>query len=566
MADTDVIGIVSLLLAAGGAAYLFRARIVAQRAEAEAAALEAEEAKKGASAGRNEKTLPPTRRPASEPPPKPAKATVPQTPEAKAEATEAKRDKLREAKETKISRTDPLVKPPEGESSKAAPEKKPEPSKAEEKKPEPSKAAPETKPEPSSKAAPETKPEAATAEAPKPAESKPAEAKPKAAESKPKAEAPKPAESKPKAVAPPKPIEKKPAEKKPEEKKSVVTTPDKKSFKKQTIVGLPEPANAPSMGPPKSPAVDKLPELPQVDIPRLDTDEDEDVEPTRVGRMVRQSIRPPVEKHVFDAGAETMDFRKSRPLELVVYALAQTDPGRRRKNNEDSFLVREKLGVYVVADGMGGHKGGEFASKCAVDTIANAFETKKFDAEAHADIPREASELARAIQMANSAILEEAAKKPELKGMGTTLCAARFTDDHRRLFLGHVGDSRCYRIRNGTMIQMTKDHTMADYGIAGPEGSHLSRALGVWPTVPIDVIMATPELNDVYLLCSDGLTKMLKDETIAAQLLHEEDPKTAVQRLVMFANAHGGKDNITVILLRVVEPGWKPPSERAPSS
>ena len=102
---------------------------------------------------------------------------------------------------------------------------------------------------------------------------------------------------------------------------------------------------------------------------------------------------------------------------------------------------------------------------------------------------------------------------------------------------------------------------MADYGIAGPEGSHLSRALGVWPTVPIDIIMATPELNDAYLICSDGLTKMLKDETIAAQLLHEEDPKTAVQRLVFFANAHGGKDNITVILLRVVEPGWKPPSE-----
>jgi protein phosphatase len=109
---------------------------------------------------------------------------------------------------------------------------------------------------------------------------------------------------------------------------------------------------------------------------------------------------------------------------------------------------------------------------------------------------------------------------------------------------------------------MTTDHTMADYGVAGPEGAHLSRAVGVWPTVPIDVVMAAPKLGDVYLLCSDGLTKMIPNETIATQLLHEEDPKAAVDRLVFFANAHGGKDNITIILLRVVEPGWKPPSAR----
>jgi protein phosphatase len=144
--------------------------------------------------------------------------------------------------------------------------------------------------------------------------------------------------------------------------------------------------------------------------------------------------------------------------------------------------------------------------------------------------------------------------------MGTTLCAARFTPDKHRLYVGHVGDSRCYRVRDGVMKQMTNDHTMADYGVTGPEGAHLSRALGVWPTVPIDVIMAKPVLGDLYLICSDGLTKMISDGTIATQLLHEEDPKAAVERLVFFANAHGGKDNITVILLRIVEPGWTPPS------
>jgi protein phosphatase len=534
MADTDVIGIVSLLLAAGGAAYLFRARVMAKRADA---AGEEEARKVLESAARDQITLPPTLRPASDRPPRIEKVermTLPQTPEAKAEATEAqeKREKLKEVTSTQVSRPDPLAPPPEPKA-EAKPESKPDAVKEE--------PAPPTQPEEPAKPAPSPSPEPVVA---KPAASpKPAEAKPK----------PKPPEAKAK-IEPPKPLPKKP------EPKPAV---DAKSFRKQTIVGIPEPANSPVAGLPKSPAVDKLPKMPVVNVPLIEVEEDEDTQPTRIGRVDRNSIRPPVEKHIFDAGAETIDYRKSRPLELKVYALAKTDPGRRRKLNEDSYLVREKDGLFLVADGMGGHKGGETASKCAVETIAHAFETQEFAAEAHADLPKEASELARAIQMANAAILAEASRDPALKGMGTTLCAARFTDDHRRLFLGHVGDSRCYRIRNGSMVQMTKDHTMADYGIAGPEGSHLSRALGVWPTVPIDIIMGTPELNDVYLICSDGLTKMLKDETIAAQLLHEEDLKSAVQRLVMFANAHGGKDNITVILLRVVEAGWKPPSESA---
>jgi protein phosphatase len=105
------------------------------------------------------------------------------------------------------------------------------------------------------------------------------------------------------------------------------------------------------------------------------------------------------------------------------------------------------------------------------------------------------------------------------------------------------------------MRQITSDHTMASYGVTGPEGAHLSRAVGVWPTVPIDVLFVTPKVGDVYLLCSDGLTKMLPDQTIATQLLHEDNLASAVDRLVMFANAHGGKDNITVILIRITKIG-----------
>jgi PPM family protein phosphatase len=296
------------------------------------------------------------------------------------------------------------------------------------------------------------------------------------------------------------------------------------------------------------------------ELPRLDVEEDEELEPTKVGSLGKGgAIQPIVEKIVFDEGADAAPPQEAAPP-LVLSALAQTDPGKRRKQNEDSFLVLEKESVFIVADGMGGHRGGQVASRLAVKTIGDAFEQGRFDAAPHEHIPLAASELARSMQMANTAIFDEAKMRPDLEGMGTTLCVARFTDDGRRMYLGHVGDSRCYRLRDGVMKQMTSDHTMADYGVAGPEGAHLSRAVGVWPTVPIDVIMASPKIGDVYLLCSDGLTKMIPDGTIATQLLHEEDPKAAVERLVFFANAHGGKDNITVILVRVVEQGWTPPS------
>jgi protein phosphatase len=300
---------------------------------------------------------------------------------------------------------------------------------------------------------------------------------------------------------------------------------------------------------------------PADEVPHFHVEEDEELEPTKMGRVAKSgAIQPIVERIVFDEGADAAAPRETSPM-LAIYALGQTDPGKRRKQNQDSFLVLDDASVFIVADGMGGHRGGQRASKLAVKTIGDAFERKSFDASPHTNIPLEASELARSIQMANTAIFEEAKREPDLAGMGTTLCAVRFAEDKRRLYIGHVGDSRCYRVRDGVMKQITTDHTMADYGVTGPEGAHLSRALGPWPTVPIDLIMASPMLGDVYLICSDGLTKMIPDGTIATQLLHEEDPKAAVERLIFFANAHGGKDNITVLLLRVVEPGWAPPSD-----
>ena len=301
-----------------------------------------------------------------------------------------------------------------------------------------------------------------------------------------------------------------------------------------------------------------------VAVVRLDFEEDEDIDPTRVGAGASASApparviyQPPIQRIVYDEDAATEEPTGAQSL-FLVHATAQTDRGLRRKRNEDSLLVLERANLFVVADGMGGYRGGELASQLAVKTLANAYTQSSFEGAPHDGVPTDATNLARAIQMANAAILEVATKKKDLEGMGTTVVAARFSPNKKRVYVGHVGDSRCYRLRDGILKQMTADHTMADHGVKGPESQQLSRAVGIWPTVPIDVVMGVPKPGDVYLLCSDGLTKMLRDETIGQVLRAEEDPKSAVDRLILFANSRGGKDNITVVLVRVVPPDWKP--------
>jgi protein phosphatase len=292
----------------------------------------------------------------------------------------------------------------------------------------------------------------------------------------------------------------------------------------------------------------------------MEYEEDAEIDPTKVGGGPAPKppvYQAPVKRIVYDEDAATDEPTRAESL-FLVSATAQTDTGLRRKRNEDSLLVLESSGLFVVADGMGGYRGGELASQLAVKTIEGAYRAKTFDGDPHENVPVHASELARAIQMANTKILETATAQPELEGMGTTLCAARFSVNKKRLYLGHVGDSRCYRLRGGVLTQMTADHTMADHGVKGPEAAHLSRAVGIWPTVPIDIVMGVPLANDVYLLCSDGLTKMLTDAMISEVLTTEEELKSAVERLITTANARGGKDNVTVILVRVVPPDWRP--------
>ena len=234
-------------------------------------------------------------------------------------------------------------------------------------------------------------------------------------------------------------------------------------------------------------------------------------------------------------------------------SFAGTDVGRARSGNEDSYVCGRT--VFAVADGLGGHQGGEVASAAAVEPLA-ALDGREF-AE-----PGEAAEaLAAAIREGNAAILERAAGDPGLWGMGTTMTAAALAGE-RHLQLAHVGDSRAYLLRDGSLEQLTSDHTVVgelvrrgrltpEQAAIHPERSILTRAVGLDPRVPVD----TPDPvelrdGDQVMLCSDGLTEAVDDDRIAELLSAAADGEAACRSLIDAANAAGGPDNITVVLLR----------------
>lgn len=262
----------------------------------------------------------------------------------------------------------------------------------------------------------------------------------------------------------------------------------------------------------------------------------------------------PAKAIVVDDDAAADEPTRASPF-ILVSAAGQTDKGQKRKNNEDSYLVLDEHGLFVVADGMGGYAGGEVASALTVEMIEQAFKSQKFEGPPYENVPRRGSELARSIQMANKAVYDKAHADPMLKGMGTTVVAARFSLNKQRLYLGHVGDSRCYRLRDGKLEQITTDHTMAALGFTGPAFAHrLNRAVGTAPSVEIDLIIGRPRPDDAYLLCSDGLSKMVPDAELREILVAEKHPKDAIDKLIERANAKGGHDNITAILVSVRNP------------
>ncbi|MGH7466520.1 MAG: Stp1/IreP family PP2C-type Ser/Thr phosphatase [Longimicrobiales bacterium] len=232
-----------------------------------------------------------------------------------------------------------------------------------------------------------------------------------------------------------------------------------------------------------------------------------------------------------------------------------TDVGRWRPANEDAHLLRPEASLFAVADGMGGHAAGEVASHLAIDTIAELPATVP---------PDELSEFLKTqVERANDAILADTRAKPEHGGMGTTLTALAFTARATRAVFAHIGDSRLYRCRGGRLEQLTRDHTWVqeqiDQGALTPDqarmhplSSMLSRALGTNESAQVDAGTHDVQPGDVFLICSDGLSNMVPDARIEEIMCSETNPTALSHALVQEANARGGMDNITALVVRVV--------------
>jgi protein phosphatase len=236
---------------------------------------------------------------------------------------------------------------------------------------------------------------------------------------------------------------------------------------------------------------------------------------------------------------------------ILVTAVGRTDPGLKRKHNEDAYAILEDHHLFVIADGMGRHAAGEVASQLCVEAISESFRTGDFGPPREPPLPRRASKLRGAILTANERILAAANDNDAYNGMGTTVVCAYFSQNNQRVYIAHVGDSRCYRLRGSKLVQLTTDHTLGAAGIKGMSASVLSRAVGIEESVEVDVNMESPLPGDVYLLCSDGLSRMVSAEEIQATLQSASVLEDATKVLIDKANQGGGRDNITAILVRV---------------
>jgi protein phosphatase len=263
-------------------------------------------------------------------------------------------------------------------------------------------------------------------------------------------------------------------------------------------------------------------------------------------------------------------------LSQSLQSASLTDPGRVRDHNEDCIESRPEIGLFVLADGMGGYNAGEVASGMATSLISDGLQ----EAWIPGDVSRMGREESKAlseklirehIARANNAIFTTSQNNPECAGMGTTLVVTLFFDNF--LTVAHIGDSRLYRLRGDTMEQVTRDHSLLqeqlDSGLITPEEAKLSqnknlvtRALGIDPTVDAEIHVYEAQPDDTYVLCSDGLSDMVEDEEIRLTLITlKTNPNLTVQQLVQAANDNGGRDNISAMLTRVVEPfgvprGW----------
>jgi protein phosphatase len=270
------------------------------------------------------------------------------------------------------------------------------------------------------------------------------------------------------------------------------------------------------------------------------------------------------------AGRAVVAMSSSFPLDnMRVRFSGSTDVGRKRNHNEDAYYLPTDTRLAIVADGMGGHASGEVAAQIAVTTIVDHFQKTadmqpitwpyKADRDLRADVNR----MTVAIKLANLEIYERSQREAALKGMGTTAVAIYFLDD--TVIIGHVGDSRVYRFRDGKLTQLTEDHSLindyvkmkrvtAEEAETWPHKNVIVRALGMKENVAVDIVAEQPRIGDCYLMCSDGLSGMLNDGQMAHIIRSKTDLDAAVEGLIQGANEEGGVDNISVVLARIEPP------------
>ena len=253
----------------------------------------------------------------------------------------------------------------------------------------------------------------------------------------------------------------------------------------------------------------------------------------------------------------------------MIEAFGRTDVGRRRKANEDNFLVRPELNLFAVCDGMGGHNAGEVASRMAVEALASFVEKSIEEKDItwpwgiDANLSFDANRLKTAIRLANAEVFKTADTNEELTGMGTTVVAALVAGD--TMTVGSAGDSRCYLVRNGQMTQITQDDSWVSAALGEgilnsddvekhPLRNVITKAVGARDTIELDIVEQSLQAGDVALLCSDGLHGMVGDDVIAQLLIPGADSLEEITaQLVEAANEAGGKDNVTAVLMRYTD-------------
>jgi len=248
-------------------------------------------------------------------------------------------------------------------------------------------------------------------------------------------------------------------------------------------------------------------------------------------------------------------------------AAGLTDVGLQRDHNEDSFAILQDHELYIVADGMGGHRAGDVASKLATEAIVDFFRAtaaEDFTWPFHFDsrMSEEENRLLTGIKIANRQIVDRSSRSRECHGMGTTVVGALFSGKKGKMYIGHVGDSRAYRVRGGEIQQMTRDHSLVnDYLLAMPELTEeqkselpknvITRALGMQEHVSVDLQGDDASVGDCYILCSDGLSGMIEDSEILDVVSQSPSIEEACRKLIALANEHGGEDNITAVLVKI---------------